>query len=71
MSGPAEIHVTGSRDIFEADSCTVEYGAAHARGRWRTRWGPNNRRVSYSEPVERTWPIHCVEIHWTQVQAAA
>jgi hypothetical protein len=69
MSGAAEIIVAGTREVFIADECTVEVGAVHARGRWRTRWGPNSSRSSYSEPLARTWPVQRVEIRWAQVAA--
>ncbi len=67
----ADIHVVGSRDVFEAESCSIEHGAVHATGRWRTRWGPNNRHVRYGERCSRTWPIHRVEIRWTEERAGA
>lgn len=71
MSGPAEIIVAGCRDTFAADECRIEYGAVHAAGRWRIRYGPNNRLCRYSEPVARMWPIQRVEIRWTDARAAA
>ncbi len=69
MSGAAEIIVSGARDVFIADECKVEFGAVHASGRWRTRWGANSSRFSYSEPVTRTWPVQRVEVRWAQVAA--
>lgn len=72
MNGPADIHVTGSRDVFEAESCAVDHGAVHATGRWRVRWGPGNRHIRYGECVSRTWPVAAVEIHWgADVRVAA
>lgn len=71
MSAPAEIIVTGERAVFEADSCRVEYGAVFAEGRWRWRWGPNNRNTRFSEPVSRTWPVARCEVRWAEARAAA
>jgi len=71
MSAAADIHVNGSRDVFEADTCRVEHGAVHAIGRWRIRWGPGNRRIRYGERVARTWPTHTVVIHWAEARIAA
>lgn len=72
MIGPAEILVTGTRDVFEADRCMVDHGAVHATGRWRTRWGPGNRFITYGERVSRTWPTASVEIRWgADVEVAA
>lgn len=72
MSAAAEIRVAGRADSFMADGCTVEYGTVTATGRWRTRTGPGYRRIDYSEPVTRTWPIAGVaEIRWATTSVAA
>ena len=72
MGGPAEILVIGQRDTFVADDCAVTEGAVSAVGRWRFRYGPNNRLSRFSEPVARTWPVcRVVEIRWQETRAAA
>ena len=71
MTALADIHVIGSRDVFEADSCHVDHGAVHATGRWRWRWGPGNRHIRYGERCSRTWPLASVEIRYADVRTAA
>lgn len=71
MTVLADIHIVGSRDVFEAEGCTVEHGAVHATGRWRTRWGPGNRHISYGKRISRTWPVAAVEVRWADVREAA
>ena len=71
MSGSAEVLVIGQPGLFEGDICTIKAGTVHATGRWGFRWGPANQRVRYGERCSRTWPVHRVEIRWSETRAAA
>ncbi len=71
MTGAATIHMHEGPDVFEADACELADAYVTASGRWRSRTGPNFRRVAYSEPVRRTWPVRMVrEIRWAERVAA-
>jgi len=66
VTRPAEILVVDRHGVFIADEAEIDGGWLHAEGRWRTRGGPNNERLTYSERRSYTFACHTVRrIRWT------
>jgi len=66
MTRPAEVRITDRPGVFVADAAELDGEWLHVAGRWRTRGGPNNEQLTFSERREYTFPRQVVRrIRWT------
>jgi len=66
MNRPAEIRIVDHPGVFVADQAEIDGDWVHVEGRWRTRGGPNNEQLTYSERRAYTFPHNTVRrIRWT------